>query len=498
MNINRVALSALIVSIGLLIGRLSGFFREVIIANNFGASENTDFIVLLLTTPDFIVNLLMGGAMSMALVPEFKTISREKAELLYKQVSTILGVFGAFLSIIGYIFKNDFIQYLALGMNEEFIHANGVYFSYSLLALPFSFATGASLAYLNSQERFTITSLGTLIVNIIIVIFIFIASTQDGEVFLYIAGGLVLAAIFRWGSQVISIGLFPFCLWSKTNWLITKNLVKRYVYALLSSCVIFSLPIVVRTIASIDGEGILSLVNYSIKLVELPLVILSSAFSFVMLPVLSSAYADGDEKGFAKIASMTLLFVFFMSLMVLIPLNVHSQLVVEAVYGWGDLSFPQMKVINHLLSIYSLSLPFQCLNGIILAILSARRDTKRPFFVITLLGLCLFHYLLAYQPSVYYILNGLVAFHLLITLGFLLTLRFKHKLCLFSCGFKPFILCLFSLFIVFIFVSVTEMFVVALPPIVGVMIIGIFLSIISISLIFMLKKEFKLGGIKWN
>ncbi|MBD6944233.1 hypothetical protein G4167_01665 [Vibrio parahaemolyticus] len=58
----KIFLSALIVSLGLFIGRFSGFLREIIIANNFGATENSDFIVLLLTTPDFLVNLLMGGA----------------------------------------------------------------------------------------------------------------------------------------------------------------------------------------------------------------------------------------------------------------------------------------------------------------------------------------------------------------------------------------------------------------------------------------------------
>lgn len=98
----KIFLSALIVSLGLFIGRFSGFLREIIIANNFGATENSDFIVLLLTTPDFLVNLLMGGAMSMALVPEFKKLNEEDSQLLYKQVTSVMFLFGLTVCLLSY------------------------------------------------------------------------------------------------------------------------------------------------------------------------------------------------------------------------------------------------------------------------------------------------------------------------------------------------------------------------------------------------------------
>ncbi|EJG0339183.1 hypothetical protein C5S20_RS11740, partial [Vibrio parahaemolyticus] len=193
----KIFLSALIVSLGLFIGRFSGFLREIIIANNFGATENSDFIVLLLTTPDFLVNLLMGGAMSMALVPEFKKLNEEDSQLLYKQVTSVMFLFGLTVCLLSYPLRSDLISFLALGMNEIFIETNQDYFFFSLIALPFSLATGASLAYLNSKERFTITSLSTLIVNLTIIVFVCLTAFLDSG-FILISIGLVLASLMRW------------------------------------------------------------------------------------------------------------------------------------------------------------------------------------------------------------------------------------------------------------------------------------------------------------
>jgi len=234
--------------------------------------------------------------MSMALVPEFKKLNEEESQLLYKQVTSVMFLFGLTVCLLSYPFRSDLISFLALGMNEEFIETNQDYFFFSLLALPFSLATGASLAYLNAKERFTITSLSTLIVNLTIIAFVCLSAFLDSG-FILISIGLVFASSLRWLSQVLAVGSLPFLIKHERN-LISRDLVSRYFYALAAGGVIFLLPIIVRTVASIDGGGALSLVNYTIKLVELPLIILSTVFSIIFLPKLSGIYSDGNEDKF--------------------------------------------------------------------------------------------------------------------------------------------------------------------------------------------------------
>ncbi|MEM7886056.1 hypothetical protein Q4Q91_19390, partial [Morganella morganii] len=69
----KLFISGIIVSIALLIGRISGFFREIFVASIFGVSVHSDITILLLTVSDLLVNLLVGGAFSKVLIPAFKS-----------------------------------------------------------------------------------------------------------------------------------------------------------------------------------------------------------------------------------------------------------------------------------------------------------------------------------------------------------------------------------------------------------------------------------------
>ena len=53
--------SGLILAVGVLLGRLLGFFRETLIASQFGVSGLADVAILTLTLPDLFMNVLLGG-----------------------------------------------------------------------------------------------------------------------------------------------------------------------------------------------------------------------------------------------------------------------------------------------------------------------------------------------------------------------------------------------------------------------------------------------------
>ncbi len=61
--LRAILLSSIFLNTGLLLGRISGFIREALVAASFGASSEADIVVLMLTVPDLMVSLLMGGAM---------------------------------------------------------------------------------------------------------------------------------------------------------------------------------------------------------------------------------------------------------------------------------------------------------------------------------------------------------------------------------------------------------------------------------------------------
>ncbi|MGL4584843.1 MAG: lipid II flippase MurJ, partial [Flavobacterium sp.] len=243
----------------------------------------------------------------------------------------------------------------------------------------------------------------------------------------------------------------------------------------------------------IEGEGVLSLVNYSTKLVDLPLIILSSTFSLIMLPLLSGKHASGDENGFVMAAKLVVTLVIVISLLVLIPLNIHSNLAVQAVYSWGSLSSLQNDIIAKYLSIYSFSLPFQCVNIIILAIFSARRDTKTPFYITTGLGLLLFCYLLLMKPSVEQLMWSLVVFYLFMSLMFVITMKLIHGFLLLG-GRRWFIFrSVILLSLTFLCMTFTKEFILTLSPLLAIFLVVFFVAGIFLLVLWNFKREIIIG-----
>jgi len=84
--IKSILLSTIVLNVGLLLGRLSGFVRESIVATTYGTSSQADIVVLMLTVPDLLVNILVGGAMGAVLIPEFNSSSGNAKKLLFQNL----------------------------------------------------------------------------------------------------------------------------------------------------------------------------------------------------------------------------------------------------------------------------------------------------------------------------------------------------------------------------------------------------------------------------
>lgn len=371
--------SFLSVSIGLVLGRITGFLRELYVANVFGASSTTDVLILVLTTPDFLVNLLVGGALSMALIPEFKSLSRKHAQLLYRQVMLLLGtVFLVIASVLAY-FSDPLIQLLAPGVLTSISPQDKQNFSISLYAIPLIVLAGISTAYLHSKERFFIASLGTLIFNVLIIISMACALIySESYIIAFVAYTVVIASAIRFALFHLSMPREQSVPVFSCN-LITGELVKRYIKCIFTGGFFFLMPIALRAVSSVYGDKEISFVNYATKLVEFPLGVLITVFSIIFFPKLSKLYSDGDHESFRRITTLLACFILSLSVISSVPLFVNSFYYAELLYGAGSkLSEMDLVTISSYLSLYALTIPLQGLNSLLIAIFSARKQVNLP------------------------------------------------------------------------------------------------------------------------
>ncbi len=384
-NMKKLFISGLFVSFALFLGRISGFLRELFIASSFGVSKTSDLIIVLLSIPDVLVNLLVGGALGMILVPEQKKYTQELARIFYLQV-LYLGIIVFFIvALFLSLFSSELMHFFAPGLDSNDILSYQRYLKISLVAIPLTVAAGVTTARLNYQEKFFLPALGTLIFNVVLIVIIWLASKQSEEVSLLycLSFGIIISAMIRWCGLIANDKFLLFDRNLLSHWLITISLLKKYIYCVLGSGFLFIIPVIVRATSSRQGEGMLSISNYAVKLVDFPLAVCLTVFSIIFLPKLSSLHVDKNNEKFTKVYWIAIYVVIFLSLLITVAMIVFSYQFTSAVYNWGGVSETDLRQVSNLLSIAIISLVFQGLNSFIISAHAAKNDTIRPLIITT-------------------------------------------------------------------------------------------------------------------
>jgi len=371
--------SAAWVSLGIALGRLTGFLRDASLAARFGAQGSADVAVVLLLVPDSLLNLLVGGAMSAALIPEFARLGRGLRSRAFLLQSLLLsGGVALGLVLLLWLFAGPALKAIAPGFSSETAALARPLFRTALWAIPLTFLAGVTTAFLQSRHRFLVPSLGTLMFNTVL-----IAALQAGpgraDPLVVLAGAVILACLIRLSSQGIAIGAMPvssrFFHWR----LFRGDLLRRYGQAVAAGSFVAVLPILARSAASLTAEGGLALFNYAAKLVELPLGVAITVLSVAIFPVLSHAFARGTDTG--PLLKSSFRWVFAVSLAVTVSLFVFRHLFAELTFGWGRMTPDALNALASLFGVGLVSLPFQGLSSLQIAVFNAKRDTSAPFRV---------------------------------------------------------------------------------------------------------------------
>lgn len=385
--LRNILYSSIIINLGLLLGRLLGFFREIVIAEGYGASWRADVTITILTLPDILINILVGGALTAALVPSFISEKASSRALAY-QSSTVIFLF--FLIIAGLLAWQSpvLVELLAPGYSGqvEEVAQKGV--SAVVLLLPIFVLTGVTTALLQAQERFAVPSLGTFFFNVILVVGLSIAIQQESFNVTFIVLSVLAAGALRYASQLLAVrpGFHP--IESLRPWLISGDLVRRYWQAMLSGGILFIYPVAARAYASMVGEGGVAMFSYAMRLIELPLLLCVSFLGVVLLPRLSEAYSENRET-FARLISYGLQATLVLGTVAVVTLFVGRQGYAQAVYGRG-LQPEAMQEVTQIVSVGLLCVMFQGAVTFMAAAFNASRKTQIPLVMNVLGGVVLF------------------------------------------------------------------------------------------------------------
>jgi len=384
--IKTILLSTLVLNIGLLLGRLSGLVRESIVATTYGTSSQADIVVLMLTVPDLLVNILVGGAMGAVLIPEFNSSPSNAKKLLF-QAALFFGIVFTLISTLLYWQSYTLVELLAPGFENTQTLQASIGLGWVMWLVPLTVLAGIVTAYLHSKNKFAIASLGTLIINITIIAGLLLVYFGFGSIF-WVAMFVLLGGALRLLSQLISVGIKWYPIQSFDSILLNKGILLRYMQALLSGSILLFIPVLAKAFASYSGEGSVAIMNYSTRLIEFPLAIAITVFTVTLFPRLSDSFIN-NKKLYNKLVGYGSQATLGISILIMIALILLSSHYVDVVFNYGNMQTGDLFTIQQLISIGLFILPLQGMSFFLTAVFHSQKNTKVPL-IINSIGLLVF------------------------------------------------------------------------------------------------------------
>lgn len=351
-----ILINSIILSIGILLGRFSGYVRELIIAYKFEVSEKSDNIILMLTIPDLLNNLLSIGVISGILIP---LLSENK------QVKELLSEFVKKLFVITVVF------YLLITIILFFIYDLYLFalLSISLLSIFPNIITFVTSSYLQYEEKFKVQSLNTLIFNSVIIIALIIGFYN------YLFAIFVIVASFVrmiWvvndlKNTKINIGSFFF---KNKNELISYKIL---IFMILSNGLIFVFPMIDKLFSSFLETGSVSILSYAEKIYLLPVSVFLTTYAVAMFPSLSRLVSNKLTNQVNLILRKSLIFNIFISFIIGMIIYFFSFEIVYLFYKVANISIENIERISEVLRYYTIALILAGANSILLNLFFAHK-----------------------------------------------------------------------------------------------------------------------------
>lgn len=343
-----------------LLSRLTGLFRDIILSSYFSARE-TDIWITAFRVPNLLRRLVAENAITVSVVPVLSDYLKNKdKESFNKLVNSIFTVFVGFLLILvilGIIFSPFIIKIMVPSFAQnhdkflETVRLAKIMFPYiGLIAI-----TALFMGILNTLNHFFATAFHPVLFNLIFAFGIMIV--KGGSKGLVWAGVFV---IFGGISQVVLEVIFLRKQKIKAKFIKNidfsgvKKILKLLLPALVSSSVV-PIAVLINTIfASSTGDGGVSYLYWSDRIVQLPLGVFAVALSTAVLPLFSKnkdnpkAIIESYEYAFKLTSAITIPF--------LIVIYLMATPIVELVFERGN--FTSFDTVNtgFVLSILALSL----------------------------------------------------------------------------------------------------------------------------------------------
>lgn len=373
-----------------MVSRLTGFLRDMLIANFLGAGMVSDAFLVSFKLPNLFRSLFAEGAFTSAFVPLFSSklvaSGRDKSvEFAAKAISLLTFFLIAFV-IIFELGMPYVVKVLAPGFaaNPEkvalTIELCRITFPFLLFISIVSFQAGI----LNSFDRFAAPAAAPIILNIGIIIAGLISVVLLDMPVYGMAWGITISGAVEviWLKYFLnheSIKIKPdFAIKTLIKDSEIRTLFKRIAPGVVGAG-IYQINMVVDTIlVSLVASGAVSWLYYANRLQQLPLGVIGAAISVALLPLLSRKLKANETKEATEVQDKAVIYGLMMSLPAAVLFICLADSLVELLFEHGKFTSADTFKTSLALQAYAVGLPCYVMVKALMPNFFARGDTKTP------------------------------------------------------------------------------------------------------------------------
>lgn len=381
-NRGGLASAAGFIMLAMIISRILGYVRDMVIYARFGQNAITDAYNAAFSIPDFLYMLLVGGALSSAFIPVFSGyLATGKEEDAWRIASTVFNLIVLLMAAgiaFGYIFTSQLVYALVPGFAPETMALTVKLTRIMFVQAFFMALSGLSMGILNSYHHFTSPAIGSILYNLGI-----IAAGMALAPYLGITGfsiGVVAGAVANFAVQVPSLvrrGL---------HYRFTLDLrhpgVRRIGTLILPVLVGLSVTqlnlFVNQNLASALPDGTVAALRTGQRLMQLPIGIFAVAMGVAVFPALTGQAAREELENFRRTLATGLKAMLFIMIPAQIGLAVIRVPLVRLLFEQGRFTAEDTMATSTVLLFYTAGIfaygSLQLLNRAFYAL----QDTRTP------------------------------------------------------------------------------------------------------------------------
>jgi len=306
----RLARDVLLMAVATASSRLLGLFRDVAIADQFGAGAAYDAFLIAFFIPHFLRQLLAEGALSTAMVPVYTELRESQGNLSISGdadafasniISWLILLFPVIVAL-GILLAPWFVPFLASGFSPEKL---ALTVRLTRIVFPFIAVIGISavmMGILNAQRRFFAASFAPVWYNVGMLLGILALAPRMDPPILGVGLGVLIGGSAQLLSQVPALLHAGFRF--RFRILPLHPQIRRMLWLMAPAFLTLGVTqvnlLVDNKLASHLGDGGISALQYAMRLFQLPLGVLAVSVATALLPRFSQAWARRDEAGFFR------------------------------------------------------------------------------------------------------------------------------------------------------------------------------------------------------